>query len=340
MIRRLLTLFGVIGLASFCLTGCGLSSEKLETHTAKVLTGRVSDVSPMGFTLSVDRENYESTYASSLKVTPGSETDPQTKDLLKELSEDANVSIYFYDDLSPSNATKISKLYRVEIENSAGDMCYGTTSSVPPAVIIGGKLYTDTGITTIETPSNTKAMGSINDSVDANTMPEGNSCCNFGIGHKFWKVGKNTVIVNVNEENRIFKENAVNLEKSQELNLFKRRNDTQFENYIINVEALNDYVLLREMRKNGLLSNNVTINNLTVDSRDPRMMNLDLSKDFLDFLFEFGSEGESAAIVQIVNSILGMHDMKSLRITVDGEWLKTDIAEDAIYSFSGARPNK
>lgn len=141
-------------------------------------------------------------------------------------------------------------------------------------------------------------------------------------------------------ESEIQEEESTEEENSQEeagseveITLYVINEDgTGFTEKPVVLESRSAENILAELAANGVLPSDVKVNKMTeLEDEGEKALEVDFSQEFADYLNTAGSTGEYLVAGSVCNTFLSAYDCQKIRITADGNFIKTGHAEYAGY---------
>lgn len=136
------------------------------------------------------------------------------------------------------------------------------------------------------------------------------------------------------ENQRENTEEEVNTDKKEEQKVLIYYGNENADGIIykeVTINGLSPESLIGELVKVNIVSVDTKVKSLSVDEKDSKLLHLDMSKEFGEYVSMMGTAGEYIVIGSLVDTFLDAYDCEHVIITVDGKALETGHA-----SYDGA----
>lgn len=91
----------------------------------------------------------------------------------------------------------------------------------------------------------------------------------------------------------------------------------------VTVKGLSPENLIKELAKVNIVSMDTEVKNVYVDEKDKKLLHLDMSKEFSEYLSMMGTAGEYIVLGGLVDTFLDAYDCEKVKVTVEGKTLET-----------------
>ena len=91
----------------------------------------------------------------------------------------------------------------------------------------------------------------------------------------------------------------------------------------VTVKGLSPENLIKELAKVNIVSMDTKVKSVYVDDEDKKLLHLDMSKEFSEYLSMMGTAGEYIVLGGLVDTFLDAYDCEKVKVTVEGKTLET-----------------
>lgn len=91
----------------------------------------------------------------------------------------------------------------------------------------------------------------------------------------------------------------------------------------VTISELSPETLIDELAKVNIVSMDTKVNSVSLDEKDKKLLHLDMSKEFGEYVSMMGTAGEYIVMGGLVDTFLDAYDCEHVKITVEGETLET-----------------
>lgn len=91
----------------------------------------------------------------------------------------------------------------------------------------------------------------------------------------------------------------------------------------VTINELSPEELIKELGKVNIVSLDTKVKSVYVDEKDKKLLHLDMSKEFGEYISMMGTAGEYIVLGGLVDTFLDAYDCEKVKVTVEGKTLET-----------------
>lgn len=185
---------------SFALAGCGMEAVTTEVSAEQhYFEAEVLEISDGYLLVRPQEETGESAIAGEVSVSIGGIGEENSLNVISALEEGDMIGVSYLGPVAETWPAQIDSAYKIEEITPAVQELF----DYPPAVMVDGELYFDTGHVSKEARCG-MLDGQISSAVDAAQLPTQDDQSNFGSGYGYQYGREGTIEVNLNGNWYIF----------------------------------------------------------------------------------------------------------------------------------------